>query len=39
MHFKDDFVYLERRHSYNILNHSKWRRIGKDLAKDRWGNY
>jgi hypothetical protein len=22
-----------RRHSYNILNHSKWRRIEKDLPK------
>jgi hypothetical protein len=31
-HFKDDSWSL-RRHSYNILNHSKWRRIEKDLPK------
>jgi hypothetical protein len=30
--FKDD-LYRLRRRSYNILNHSKWRRIEKDLAK------
>jgi hypothetical protein len=32
LHFKDDLWSL-RRHPYNILNHSKWRRIEKDLSK------
>jgi hypothetical protein len=32
LHFKDDLQSLRRR-SYNILNHSKWRRIEKDLPK------
>ncbi len=31
-HFKDD-LYTLRRHSSSILNHSNWRRIGKDLPK------
>jgi hypothetical protein len=32
LHFKDDLQSL-RRCSHNILNHSKWRRIEKDLPK------
>jgi hypothetical protein len=32
LHYKGDLQSL-RRHSYNILNHSKWRRIEKDLPK------
>jgi hypothetical protein len=33
LHFKGD-LYSMRRHSYNnILNHSKWRTIEKDLPK------
>jgi hypothetical protein len=32
LHLKDDLSSLRRR-SYNILNHSKWRRIEKDLPK------
>jgi hypothetical protein len=32
LHLKDHLQSLRRR-SYNILNHSKWRRIEKDLSK------
>jgi hypothetical protein len=32
LHFKDDLKSLRRR-SYNILNHSKWRRIEEVLPK------
>jgi hypothetical protein len=31
-HF-EGVLYSLKRHSYNILNHSKWRRIEKDLSK------
>jgi hypothetical protein len=33
LHFKDGFVELEKALLYNILNHSKWRRIEKDSPK------
>jgi hypothetical protein len=32
LHLNDDLLSL-RRSSYNILNHSKWRSIEKDLSK------
>jgi len=32
VHFKDDLESLRRRF-YNILNHSKWRKIEKDMPK------
>jgi hypothetical protein len=32
LHFKNDLQSL-RRLSYNIVNHSKWRRLEKDLPK------